>query len=481
MNSSRSESKQKQPKVRDWVDEEFGGVNLGDTRRDARLVKIARDLAKRPQVSLPQALQESGALKAAYRFFDNKDVSARDILAPHVVSSIERMRGQPVILAVQDTTFIDYSGHRATDGLGPMNDKDGWGMLCHGTLAFTPEGLPLGVLGLRVWARNPKRTGVKLTRRKRAIEDKESYKWIDSVEGLSRLREHLPGTRLVSVADREGDVYEYFAQAQARGVDLLVRAAWNRRIEDSHGYIWANLAHAPLLATQKLQLPRRAEQPARVAKLSLRACEITLKPPLNGSGAALAPMRLWALWACEMRPPANVEPIEWMLLTSVPIESAEQASERLQWYARRWGIEIWHRVLKGGCKIQARQLGSFTRLSRLLSLYAVIAWRILYARMLARLAPDIPASSVLAPEEWRALYCRIHNTPTPPATAPPLRQVLRWIARLGGFLGRKGDGEPGVQTIWNGFHELIALTDMYRIMSSETPRKTSQAKIVGND
>jgi hypothetical protein len=391
------------------------------------------------------------------------------------------MRGEPIILAVQDTTFIDYAGHRATEGLGPMNDKNGWGLLCHGTLAFTPEGLPLGVLGLRLWARDPKRRGLKATRRQRAIEDKESYKWLDSVQAVARLREQLPGTRLVSVADREGDVYEFFAQAQAYGVDLLVRAAWDRRVEDPQGYVWATLAKAPLLAQQRLQLPRSPGRAPRVAKLSLRAGPITLRPPHNTTDATLQPISLWALWACERRPPAGVKAIEWMLLTTIPIDSAEQACERLQWYARRWGIEIWHRILKGGCKIEARQLESFARLQRLLSVYAVIAWRILYARMLARLAPDVSASAILAADEWQALYCRIHRTPTPPATAPPLRQALRWIARLGGFLGRTSDGEPGVQTIWNGFHELIALTDMFRIMNPDTTRTSKYSKIVGND
>jgi len=480
MNINRSMPEGKQAEDPDWVSWEFGGADLGDARRDARLVGLARALAKRPEVSLPQALEDRAALKAAYRFFDNEDVKARDILAPHLASSVERMRGEPVILAVQDTTFIDYAGHRATEGLGPMNDRNGWGLLCHGTLAFTPEGLPLGVLGLRVWARDPKNRGIKATRRLRGIEDKESYKWLDSVQALARLREQLPGTRLVSVADREGDVYEFFAQAQALSVDLLVRAAWDRRVESPQGHVWSTLAKAPLLAQQRLQLPRSSGRAPRVAKLSLRACPITLKPP-NHTGATLEPISLWALWACEMRPPAGVKAIEWMLLSTVPIDSAEQACERLQWYARRWGIEIWHRILKGGCKIEARQLESFDRLQRLLSVYAVIAWRILYARMLARLAPDVSAGAILAPGEWQALYCRIHRTSTPPATAPPLRQALRWIARLGGFLGRTGDGEPGVQTIWNGFHELIALTDMYRIMNPDKSRKSKHSKIVGND
>ena len=480
MKNNRSTQQSKSTEDTDWVSREFGGADLGDARREARLVGLARALAERPEVSLPQALQDRAALKAAYRFFDNQDVSAQGILAPHIASSVERMRDQPVILAVQDTTFIDYGGHRATEGLGPMNDRDGWGLLCHGTLAFTPEGLPLGVLGLRLWARDPNNRGIKATRRLRGIEDKESYKWLDSVQALARLREQLPGTRLVSVADREGDVYEFFTQAQALGVDLLVRAAWDRRVESAQGHVWSTLAKAPLLAQQRLQLPRSAGRAARVAKLSLRACPITLKPPSH-SAARLQPISLWALWACERRPPAGVKPIEWMLLSTLPIDSPEQACERLHWYARRWGIEIWHRILKGGCKIEARQLESFDRLQRLLSVYAVIAWRILYARMLARLTPNVSASAILAPEEWQALYCRIHRTSTPPATAPPLRQALRWIARLGGFLGRSGDGEPGVQTIWNGFHELIALTDMYRIMNLDKSRKSKPSKIVGND
>jgi hypothetical protein len=481
MKNNRSVQESKPTEDPDWVSLEFGGADLGDVRRDARLVGLARALAERPEVSLPQALVDRAALKAAYRFFDNADVKARDILAPHIASSVKRMRGEPVILAVQDTTYIDYSGHRATEGLGPMNDRDGWGLLCHGTLAFTPEGLPLGVLGLRVWARDPKNRRLNATRPGRAIEEKESYKWLDSVQALAQLREQLPGTRLVSVADREADVYEFFNEAQALGVDLLVRASWDRRVESPQGHIWSTLAKAPLLAQQRLQLSRSPGQAARVAKLSLRACPITLQPPAEHVSPNMQPIGLWALWACERRPPAGVKAIEWMLLTTIAIDSAEQACERLQWYARRWGIEVWHRILKGGCKIETRQLESFDRLKRLLSVYAVIAWRILYARMLARLTPNVSASAILAPEEWQALYCRIYRTPSPPATPPPLRQALRWIARLGGFLGRTGDGEPGVQTIWNGFHELIALTDMYRIMNPGKSRKSKQTKIVGND
>ena len=452
----------------DWAQVEFGAAELGDARRTARLVRLAHQLGERPEASLPQALEDDAALKAAYRLFDNAEVAHEKVLAPHVVSSIRRMQGQAVILAVQDTTFIDYSTHRATEGLGPLHTKGdgGYGMLCHGTLAFTPERLPLGVLSLRLWARDPDQRQRRATRRQRPIQDKESQKWIDSVRTVAALKHHVPGTRLVSVADREGDVFEFFTEAQALGVDLLVRASWNRNLSDAQAPLFARLAAAPVLARKHLALPASGKRKARTAKLELRACPLTLTAPLNGSGRGLAPLALWGVWAYEPKPPKGVEPLDWKLLTSVPVASAAQALERLEWYAARWGIEQWHKILKSGCRIEVRQLESIKRLQRLLTVYAVIAWRIFYATMLARLVPDLSCTAILNEDEWQALYCRIYRTSTPPATAPPLRQAVRWIAKLGGFIGRTSDGEPGTQTLWKGFQELMAMTEMYRIMKT---------------
>lgn len=464
-----------------WANAEFGAAELGDARRTARLVELARQLAERPEASLPQALEDRAALKAAYRFFDNADIAHEKILASHVASSLGRLRGQAVILAVQDTTFIDYSGHRETAGLGPLHTRGGWGLICHGTLAFTPERLPLGVLGLRVWARDPAQPKRRESRRQRPIEDKESYKWIDSVQALARLKEELPETRLVNVADREADVYEFFTAAQALKVDVLVRAAWNRNLQGPEAQVRAALAAAPVLAHKTLMLPASGKRKARTAQLVVRACPLRLAAPVNGSARRLAPIALWGVWAYEPEAPVGVEPLDWLLLTSVPVVSQEQALERLDWYAARWGIEQWHKVLKSGCRIEARQLESFERLQRLLTVYAVIAWRILYATMLARLVPHMPCTAILNEEEWQTLYCRIHHTPTPPATAPPLRQAIRWIAQLGGFIGRAGDGEPGTQTLWQGFQELIPMTEMYRIMKPDKLSTSQLRKNVGND
>lgn len=465
----------------DWAQAEFGAAELGDVRRTARLVQMARQLAERPEASLPQALEDGAALKAAYRFFDNADIAHEKMLASHVVSSLRRMQGREVILAVQDTTFIDYSTHLATAGLGPLHAKGGYGMLCHGTLALTPERLPLGVLSLRLWARDITKPKQRKTRRSRAIENKESHKWIDSVRAVAALKERLPDTHWVSVADRESDIFEFLTEAQALDVDVLVRAAWNRNLTGPPAQLFTTLAAAPVVAHKLLVLPARGKRQARTAKLEIRACALGLKSPRNGLAHGLAPLALWGVWAYEPQPPAEVEPLDWKLLTSVPVISAEDALERLEWYAARWGIERWHFILKSGCRIEMRQLESAERLQRLFTVYAVIAWRIFYATLLARLVPDIACTAVLQDDEWEALYCRIHHAPVPPATPPPLREVVRWIARLGGFLGRTGDGEPGSKTLWQGFQELIPMTEMYRIMKPHLKPGLSPPKNVGND
>lgn len=466
----------------DWAQVEFGAAELGDARRTARLVQLARQLAERPEASLPRALEDSAALKGAYRFFDNAEVAHEKVLAPHVVSSVGRMQGHEVILAVQDTTFIDYSTHLATAGLGPVHTKGGYGMIVHGTLAVTPERLPLGVVNLRLWARDGRKGKQRATRRRRAIEDKESYKWLDSVQAVAALKERVSGTRWVSVADRESDVFEFFSEARALGVEVLVRAAWNRNVTGAQAQVFATLAAAPVLAHKQLALPASGKRKARTAKLEIRACPLMLQPPRNGSRRVLAPLALWGVWAYEPEPPAGVEALDWKLLTSVPVTSGADGLERLEWYAARWGIEQWHKILKSGCRIEMRQLESLERLERLLTVYAVIAWRILYATLLARLVPDMACTAVLQDDEWEALYCRIHRTPVPPATAPPLRQAIRWIARLGGFLGRTGDGEPGSKTLWQGFQELIPMTEMYRIMKPHLqPNLPQPTKDVGND
>jgi hypothetical protein len=464
-----------------WAELEFGEAALGDPRRTARLVDLATTLAKRPSASLPEACEDGAQVKAAYRFFANEQVKPSAVLRSHVRQTMARLTGEAVVLAVQDTTSLDYTGHPATTGLGVLNDVKHQGFLVHTTLAITPERVPLGLLAQEVWTRDAAGLGKRATRKQRPIAEKESQKWLTSLEAVKAAHARCPETRFISVGDREADVYDLFLVERPAGVDLLVRAAWDRAVDAPQRHLWAAVAAAPEAGTLTVAVPRTAAQPgtpaqpARTAHLTLRYTPVTLRPPRHRTAEHLPPVTIMAVWVVETTPPPDTRPIEWLLLTTCPVTTTEQAFALVHNYVCRWGIEVWHKVLKSGCQIEARQLETAERLERCLTLYSVIAWRVLYATLLARAAPDLPCTALLDHDEWQALYCVIRRTASPPPTPPTLRQAVRWIAQLGGFLARSADGEPGPITLWRGFQHLADHTEMFRIM-----RPHPHPKLVGN-
>jgi len=452
-----------------WAETEFGEAALGDERLTARLVDLATTLAERPSASLPEACADGAQMKAAYRFFSNAMIEPAAMLASHVEATLGRLGAVERVLAVQDTTVVDYSGHPATSGLVALNDTRHQGFLVHTTLAFTPERVPLGLLAQQVWTRDPAELGQRATRKQRAIADKESSKWLTSLAAVAAARARCPGTHLVSVGDREADVYDLFVAERPAGVDLLVRAAWDRGVAAPQRHLWAAVAAAPVAALLEVAVPRAAGRPARTAHLTLRFTPVTLRPPRHRAAERLPATALVAVWAVETAPPPGTPAIEWLLLTSCPVQDAAQAAEIVAWYGCRWGIEVWHKVLKSGCRIEARQLETAERLERCLTLYSVIAWHILWATLLARAAPELPCTVLLEPDEWQALCCAVQRTATPPKSPPTVRQAVRWIAQLGGFPARASDGEPGPTVLWRGFQHLADLTTMYRIMKPPLP------------
>ncbi len=453
-----------------WAVGEFGGVALGDARLRARAVRLVGQVGAQPTASLPQACgAEPGALKAAYRFFDNPAVEPAALLASHVAATYARVRATEVVLAVQDTTELDFSHHPATTGLGALGDTRHRGLFVHSTLALTPDRVPLGLIAQQVWTRDPATLGQLPDHKTRPIADKESQKWLTSVQAVAAAARACPATHLVSIGDREADLYDLFLVPRPAGVDLLVRAVQNRRVEDDHPDLGSAVAAAPVATTVQVAVPRQPGRPARTATLTIRWVRVTLCPPRHRAAEHLPSVPVWVVWATEAAPPPDVTPLDWRLLTTGPVTDATDAVERVDWYACRWGIEVWHKVLKSGCRIEARQLATADHLHRSLALYSVIAWRLLYATLLSRTLPDAPCTVLLEPDEWQALYCRIEQVPTPPATPPPLRQAVRWIAHLGGFPGRRHDGEPGVTVLWRGFQHLADLTAMYVIMKPPRP------------
>lgn len=440
----------------DWVEEEFGRVELYSEPLKERLYTVTRDFFAQPGVLVPQACNGSQAkMKGAYRFFDNPKTDMETLIRPHVEATVERIKEHPVVLSVQDSSSLNYSAHPKTEGLGPINTKaDGAvGLILHDTMAFTLEGVPLGLLDVQCWARDPEEAGKSDLRKSLPIEEKESFKWLKSYRATAEVQALCPDSMLVSVGDREADIYELFSEAKSNpdGPKLLVRAerSRNRKVDQEH--LWDRMSSEPVAGHQEIYIPRKGSRPARTASLEVRHVKVTLTPPQDKN---LPPVEVWAVHALEVNPPAGVkEPIEWMLLTTVETTNFEEACERLRWYALRWGIEVYHRVLKSGCRIQDRRLDDADSLKACLAIDMVVAWRVFLLTMQGRETPDIPCDVYLKEEEWKALYATAKGE-TPPKQPPTLREAVRMIASLGGFLGRKGDGEPGTTTMWRGLQRL---------------------------
>jgi hypothetical protein len=460
-----------------WAEQEFGNADLDDQRRTQRLVLLAEQRGSQPNASITQSCGDNGAAKAAYRFYGNDAISIADILSSHHQATQIRMSHESVVLAVQDTTELDYTHHPATKGLGTLHNKKQQGMLMHTTLAITPERVPLGLIHQHIWIRPVEDFGKKHKRKQLPIQEKESQKWLTGLEAISQMQKQLPDTKLVSVSDREADVYELFASSQTLSQDILVRASWDRRVEHPENHLWAFLESQSVSEQLTITVPRKDKQPVRQAELSVRYAEVTLHPPHRPKPSELAPITLWAVLAHEDHPPEGVEAVSWLLLTSVPVNSFQEACERIQWYSCRWLIEIYHKILKSGCRVEERQFDTAENIQRYLAVDDVVAWRVLYLTMVGRETPDMPCTAIFEAQEWQSLYCFIHKTNTPPDEPPSLKQVTRWIAQLGGFLGRKSDGDPGVTVLWRGLQRLHDIAEFWSIFHLPSP----DSRDVGKD
>jgi Transposase DNA-binding/Transposase Tn5 dimerisation domain len=446
-----------------WSVREFEGLDLGDARLNRRLLIMAEAFGVQPQAPINQASADWQDTKAAYAFFANPQALPAEILLPHQQRTLERMAAHPLVLAIQDTTFLNYTHHPATSGLGPIGGGQR-GLLMHSTLAVTPQGLPLGLLDQQIWAR-PEPDKPAKRAKQRPIADKESHKW------LTPLRESVSMTpseiRLVTIANREADIFEFLADADELQAEYVIRAAQDRRLSGEVALLWAHMAKQQVVGTVTVEVAARPGKPARQADLCVRVARVTLQPPLRPADDAavwMEPLTIWAIFLHEDTPPQAIEPLDWLLLTSVPIEAWQDVTERIGWYCLRPQIEAWHKILKSGCTIEDCRLEDAERLKPYVTLMGIIAWRLFWLTHINRQTPDAPCTTILADHEWKALYSAIHRTPDMPTTVPSVRQAVHWIAQLGGFLGRKGDGEPGITTIWRGWSRLADMANLYLIM-----------------
>jgi hypothetical protein len=449
--------------MQNWVRAELGAVDLGDGRREARLRTLVEQLSQQPEGSFGQACPTPADRQGAYRFFSNEAVEPEQILQAHFESSWGRMAGQPLVLVVQDTTSLDYSAHRKTQGLGPVSSNGGQGLLVHTALALTEEGEPLGLVHQESWVRDPEQVGKTAARRARPWREKESYKWQRTVEAVAP--HQTAGQRLIIIGDRESDVYGLLALPRPAGVELLVRSAQNRTLSQQEGRLHDVVGKGVAGGTMLVEVGRAQERPARTAICQLRYRGITLKPPLHAdAGVPPVPVSLWVVVIDEPNPPKAEKPLHWVLLVSWPIENLEQAVQCARWYSRRWLVERYHFVLKSGCRIEQSQLRERVRLERLEAVYAIVAWRLLALTYQARLRPHDCCESVLSGLEWKVLYAHHHHRlPAPGEPAPTLEEALIWVAKLGGYWGRKADAPPGVKVVWRGLMRLYGMVEGFSL------------------
>ncbi len=425
--------------------EEFAGAALGDERLNQRLVKLATRFADKPTASIPGACEDWSETQAAYRFFEQSSDQKRqlgwqDILAPHMACTEARMRQHPVVLCLQDTTELDFNGQE-TAGLGPLSHEAQRGMYLHPTYVVTPDREPLGVTDAWMWAREAKgddgqRPGIL-----------ESRRWIEGYQRIAETAPEMPDTRLIYVADREADILELMQCAHHLGTpaDWLIRSQHNRALPDG-GKLWASVLAATPLGEIEFTMASRQGQAARDVRQQLWARPVSLT---DGRGGQLS---VTCLIAREINAPAGCKPVEWRLLTNRVADGFAAAIELIDWYRCRWEIETFFHVLKNGCRVEALQLGNVAKLELALAVYLVVSWRLARLVKLGRTHPDLEASALFTETEWKGAY--ILAKKAIPKKPPTTRELVRQIAMLGGFLGRKGDGEPGVKTLWLGMQRL---------------------------
>ncbi|MBI2890744.1 MAG: IS4 family transposase [Nitrospirae bacterium] len=447
----------------EWAVMQFSDAHLGDVRRSKRLVRVAAALAARPTGTLPRAFPDAAGLKGGYRLLSGSEVTHEDIVEPPTRKTHQLCQQPGTYLLIEDTTQLDFTSRRATRGLGRIGDDRGRGLYVHTTLAvrvqdgqepLSPAVTLVGLFGQSCWARTDPPREDRQDKARRLRRPRESQRWAKALKVAGRPG---AGVEWIYVADRESDIYEVFEVCRAQGVNFVVRASWPRALESHEGSVRDAVAAAPVRGGFELTLRARPGQSARRACLDLRACEVEIRGPWRPDRRC-DPMGLNVVEVREAGAPPGVEPIHWVLLTSRPIETLDQVHRVVGFYSRRWWVEEYHKALKTGTRVEASQLSQADRVEALVGILAVVAVRLLNTKLLASATPQEP----VGPEEMEPQALKILETRYGvPAGGWTRASVLIAVARMGGFLARKGDGSPGWITIWRGWSQLAPMTEGY--------------------
>jgi hypothetical protein len=444
-----------------WAANEFRDCPLGDKRRAERVIKMATEFCGEAHGVLPKTFKAWAALKAAYRLLGTPQVTPEGLQQPHLEHTQATCLERGTYLLIQDTTDLNFTRSAEMEGLGWTGNEAEHGFLVHSTLAarienWSGEGIPtvnvLGLFGQEVWTRQHKAYKGKETRWERQQRERESQRW---ARPLFASGGAPSWAQWIYVADRESDIYEVLGGCLDQGTSFVIRACWPRKVDGMQGGLHCAARQAPVRGQVAVELRGRPGQPARTAHLTVRARAITICAPQRPGGKG-PNLTFNLVAAMEENPPPGVKPLEWVLLTDLPANDLLACKKVLHIYENRWLIEEYHKALKTGVGVEDSQLESVQALRNLLAVLAIVAVRLLRLKLVGRSDPRQP----LAPEEVDMedvlLLEQKYGRPKEGWTC---RQVLRHIARLGGFLARTGDGEPGWLTLWRGWNDFVLMME----------------------
>jgi len=476
-----------------WIDDEFATLDLNDLRLDRRARLILGRFASKPSLSIPAACDgQEAEREAAYRFFANDKVDDYEILRAHRDATIQRMSTLPVVLLVQDTTEFDYTRpNEVVAGAGPLSYEKQIGFHTHAQVAFTPQRLCLGAIDANTWGRDPDEFATREQKHAQVpIQQKESYRWVLAYHRACEVAAQVPNTQVISIGDAENDIYECFSAAlsteHARPADWIIRACQLDRClapNEEHHQLLTALQAQPLLGTFVMDVTKKKGRSARIATMEVRSASVTLHRPQRPADQPRLPeVKVNVVWVREANPPTGEEPVEWVLLTSLPVKTFEQACLVADNYACRFQIEIYFKVLKSGCQVEKLQLETAERIKACLAMYMIVAWRVLYATMLGRECPELSCTVIFSEDEWKSVWTVQRQKPLP-KQAPSLAAFLKLVGELGGHTGQRWDGPLGPKRLWIGLQRTTDFGRAWRLFGPEVAsgpaRKTTAGRSRG--
>jgi hypothetical protein len=426
------------------IQHEASHLDLGDKRRNNRFINIIKNKVRQPLESIPQMGESWSDVKMTYAFYDNDKIPESRISDCIEKATVERCLRSGVVLNIMDTTSINFSS--SAEGLGYLDHGMGEGLMVHSSFAVDEQGCPLGLLHQKIWARDRSQMGKKKFRHQKDITEKESYRWIESMQEAEKL---LRGIELVvHVADRESDIYELFATPRPKGSELLIRAVHERKTLLGSS-MWEEIQSQPVVGTFEIEIPKVTTEDVKKVKMNLKAGMVLLSPPRDRPL-----LKSLIVYGIIVQAVNTTTPLEWKLISTMPVTTAEQALQAVKWYSFRWRIERLHYILKSGCRLEDLQLRHVKALRKAILVYSLCAFKIMQMLYLSRIDPQQSCAKYLEQHEWEVLCCVNNKSPVPCHHPPTLKQCVTWIAKMGGYLARNNDGPPGVKNLWRGLQKL---------------------------